>query len=355
MYKLLLLIFLIPIAITATDKKGKYTKNKVITKEFKVNSNAFLNVTNKYGNIDIVTWNENSISIKVSITTNGDNEEKVKDKLDEITVDFSGNLNEVTAKTIIEKTSNSWSLWGKNNNVNMEINYQIKMPITNNVNLNNDYGGISIDKLEGSSKINCDYGKLNIGELLSSDNQINIDYTNNSTIQYMKDGSINADYSKLHVEKSGKIKLNADYSNLSFGMMIDLFYDCDYGDLKIKSIGNLKGNSSYMNINVDKLSGSGEFGIDYGSLKINELSDHFKLIKVQSSYSHLKFGINNSNSFNINATLNYGSIKGVDGFTFNKEIKNTTSKYYEGFYNKQNSNSLISIKSGYGSLTFTTN
>ena len=38
---------------------------------------------------------------------------------------------------MIEKSSASWNLWGKNNNVNMEINYQIKMPLTNNVNLTN--------------------------------------------------------------------------------------------------------------------------------------------------------------------------------------------------------------------------
>ena len=51
MYKLLLILFLIPLAITATDKKGKYTKSKTINKEFKVTKNATLNVNNKFGNI----------------------------------------------------------------------------------------------------------------------------------------------------------------------------------------------------------------------------------------------------------------------------------------------------------------
>ena len=59
--KLFLLFLLIPLAIFATEKKGKYTKNKTIAKEFKVTKDATLNVSNKYGNIDIVTWNENNI------------------------------------------------------------------------------------------------------------------------------------------------------------------------------------------------------------------------------------------------------------------------------------------------------
>lgn len=354
-YKILLLCILFPLAISATDKDGKYTKNKVLKKEFKVSKDATLNVLNKYGNIDIVTWNENTINVIVTITTNGNDEQKVQERLDAISVDFSGNTSSVTAKTIIEKTTSSWSLWGKSNNVSMEINYQIKMPVTNNVNLSNEYGGISLDKLEGTSKINCDYGKLNIGELLNSNNQLNIDYTNNSKIQYMKDGTINADYSTLHLEKAGRITLNADYSHLSFGMLVDLNFNSDYGDLKIENVGNLKGNSDYMHTTVGTLNGTANFNIDYGSLKISNLSHNFKLLKVQSSYTHIKLGVNDNNSFTIDTSLSYGSLKGTNGFTFNKEISNTSSKYYEGFYNKPSTNSTISIKSSYGSVTFFNN
>jgi len=355
MYKILLILFLIPLTITATEKKGKYTKSKTINKEFKVTNDATLNVTNKYGNITVVTWNDNNIVIDVTITTNGDNEEKVEKRLEQIDVDFNSSTNYVSAKTIIEKTSSSWNLWGKKNNVNMQIDYLIKMPVTNNVELNNDYGAISLDKLEGTSKINCDYGKINIGELLNTSNHINIDYTNKSTIDFMEDGEINADYSTLHIEKAGRIKLNADYSHISFGILEDLDFNCDYGDLKIEDCKNLTGNSDYMNTSVGKLRGSGDFDTDYGSIKINELSENFKNLKVESSYTSLKFGLNPNTSFDISASLNYGGLKYGSGFTFTKEIKKSSSKQYEGYYNSSNSGSNITIKSRYGSITFTNN
>lgn len=351
-YKLLFLLLLLPITFYATEKKGKYTKTKEVTKIFNVNKNATLNVTNKYGNIDIVTWKENTINIKVTITTNGNDENKVIKKLNDISIDFSGNNSSVTANTIIEKNYSSWNLWGKSNNVSMEINYEIKMPITNNVNLNNDYGAINIDKLEGSSKINCDYGKLNIGELLNSNNTIHINYTNNSTIQFMKSGEIDADYSSLYIDESGKTKLNADYSQISFGQLAVLVFNCDYGNLKIETVGDINGNSDYMNTSIGKLKGYGNFNIEYGSLKINELESNFKSLKVESSFTPLKFGLNPNNSFNISASLEFGGFKNTNDFTFNKEIKNTTSKYYEGYYNQPNKNATVTIKSSYGSVTF---
>ena len=150
MYKLLLVLFLIPLSIYASDKKGKITKTKTINKEFPVNKDATMNVVNKYGNIDIVTWTENRIVMDITITTNGEDKEKVEKRLEDIDVEFDANSSNVSAKTVIKKIAKSWSLWGKKNNVSIEINYKIKLPVTNNVDLSMDYGGISLDKLEGS-------------------------------------------------------------------------------------------------------------------------------------------------------------------------------------------------------------
>ena len=355
MYKILLLIFLIPVVVSATEDKGKFTKNKKINKEYTVNKTATLAISNKYGNIHIVTGDSNKIEIEVSITTNGDNEEKVQERLNQINIEFNGSSSNVSAKTIIGTNSNSWNPWGRKNNINMEINYTIKMPVSNNVDLSNDYGTINLDKLEGSAEINCDYGKITIGELLNSNNNINIDYTNKSTIDYMKDGDINADYSTLHIEKGGRIELNADYSHISFGMVVDLDFNCDYGDVKIDRCGNLTGNSDYMNTTVGKLSGSAILNSDYGSIKINSIHENFKKINIQTSYTQIKLGISPENSFNITATLGYGNLKYNDNFIFQKEITKTSSKYYEGYYNTPNSNSTIVLKTSYGNITFTTN
>jgi len=355
LYKIVLILLLIPFISNASEKDGKYTKNKVVTKEFNVNKNALLSISNKYGNIGIATWNENRIVIKVSITTNGNDEEKVEKRLEQIHIEFEGNSNDVSAKTIIEKNSSSWSFWGKNNNVSMEINYLIQMPVTNHVDLTNDYGAISIDKLEGSSKINCDYGKLTIGELLNTKNSINIDYTNKSNIDFMQDGDIDADYSTLSVEKTNNVNLNADYSHISFGEIAFLEYNCDYGSLKIGASGSLIGNCDYMQTTIEKLNGSGDFDMDYGSLKINELGDNIKDINIKSSYTNTKIGVKPSNSFKLNATLSYGSLKYGSGFNFNKEIVKSSSKYYEGFYNSSSTNGNITLKSSYGSISFFSN
>ena len=77
MYKLLLVFLLMPLVIFASDKKGKHTKTKSFNKEYKVDGDNTVKISNKYGNIDITTWSENRVVIEVVVTTNGNDEEKV--------------------------------------------------------------------------------------------------------------------------------------------------------------------------------------------------------------------------------------------------------------------------------------
>jgi len=162
LYKFMTVLFLTaPLMLSAHGgkMKGKYTKEKTIKKEFDVNSDALLKVNNRYGNLNLTSWDGNKVMIEVHIKTNGNVEEKVQKKLDEITIDFEASQSVVSAKTIFNNNRNSWG-WGGRNKVNMQINYTIKLPVKNSVNLNNDYGSIILDRIDGHAKIYCDYGRL---------------------------------------------------------------------------------------------------------------------------------------------------------------------------------------------------
>ncbi len=321
LYNLILALLFIPIAANANDiGKFKHEKSKSIKKEYSVNADATLKVDNRYGNVDVISWNENRIVIEVKITVRGDNEEKVLDKLDRIDIEFEGSRSLVYAKTIIDKNKSSWSWnWGRKSNVNYEINYRIKVPITNNANLINDYGSISLNELKGDASINCDYGKIIIGELHSINNKINIDYTNNSTVGYMKGGSINADYSKFTIEEAGNVKLNADYTTSIFEKINDLTYNCDYGSLTIDEASSVIGNGDYLSAKLGTIAKTVKIDADYGSIKIENLRDGFESVDISTSYAGIKIGIPKNSSFNFELQLSYAGFIG-DSFSQGEQL-----------------------------------
>ena len=106
------------------------------------------------------------------------------------------------------------------------------MPISNSVDLENDYGSIIIDQINGNTKINCDYGRLEIGSLNGDRNDLNFDYTSKSTIAYVKKAYIEADYSGMTIEQAGDLNINSDYSFITITQSDNLRYDAAYGRLR---------------------------------------------------------------------------------------------------------------------------
>jgi len=335
--------------------KGKYTKKKTIKKEYSVNSDALLKIRNSYGNLTLTSWNENRVVIEVHIKTSGNNEEKVQRKLNGITVDFDATSSMVSAKTILNNSNNnsSWNWnWGRNNNVNMQINYTIKLPVKNSVHLNNDYGNIYLDRIDGHAKISCDYGRLEIGELHGRNNQLSFDYTSKSSIEYINSGKISADYSGFTIGKAGDLFINADYTNSTIEQMENLQYSCNYGNLEIGKANNVQGNGDYVNVKLGTVHGNVEIDADYGSVKINKMAEDAGNISIRTDYTGVKIGYDYQYYFDFEITTEYAGVSGKDDFEINISKEKSSERYYKGYYGKENSGNMVSITCEYGSVSF---
>ncbi|MCK0109865.1 hypothetical protein MWU58_11215 [Flavobacteriaceae bacterium S0825] len=355
LYRALITLILMPSLVLANnnDLNGKHTKEKKVHKEFSVSADATLEVDNSYGNIDIVTWNENRIVIDVTITTNGNNLEKVEKKLKDINIEFSGSSSRVIAKTRFSKSKSFWN-WG-NNNVSMKINYVIKMPMSNNVDLENDYGSINLDKLEGRATIDCDYGKITTKELMADNNDISFDYTKNSYFEYIKSGVINADYSSYTVGKTNDLEIDADYTKSTIEIAEDVSYNCDYGSLTIGKANNIKGDGDYLTLRIGEVYKNVSVTADYGSMKIDNMTSNAGDVNIESDYMKITIGYSSGYSFDFDLDLSYASLRGDDDLEVSKRIEKSSSKKYSGYHGSKGSGNTINITSDYGSVTFKKN
>ena len=336
----------------ANDLKGKHTREKTIRKEFNVNPDALLKIDNSYGNLVLNSWNENRVVIEVHITVNGNNESKVEKRLEEISVDFDASSGQVSAKTIFNKGS-GWN-WG-GSNLNMQINYTVKMPVKNSVNLSNDYGNIILDRVDGHAKISCDYGRLDLGELRGRNNQLNFDYTSKSEIGYMNSGEIRADYSGFTIGKTGDVTLRADYTNAVIEQMENLDYSCDYGSLQVGNANNILGRGDYINVKMGTVRGNVDIQADYGGISIDEMAAEAGNVSITTDYTGIKIGYDPGYSFDFEIQTDYAGVKGMDEMEVSVSREKSSERYYSGYHGSQGSGNMLSIKSDYGNITLRKN
>jgi len=349
----LLALLLIPLVLLGHDGKlkGKYNKEKTINKEFAVDATALLKVSNKYGNVTVTSWDENRVVMEIKIKVSGNNEDKVDKRLQEIDVEFDSRSDMVSAKTVLSKGKGwNWN-WGKNN-LSVQINYSIKAPVKNSVHLNNDYGAIILDRIDGHAKINCDYGRLEIGELRGRNNQLTFDYTSKSVIDYMNSGSINADYSGFTLSKVGNLTLNADYTNANIGEMKNLEYSSDYGSMGVESVENVDGNGDYISVDLGTVHGNVDISADYGSIKIAKLASDAGNVNISTDYTGIKIGYDPAYNFDFEISTEYASVKGKDDFEIMISKEKNSERYYKGYYGREGSGNSVYISSEYGGVSF---
>ena len=77
----------------------------------------------------------------------------------------------------------------------------------------------------------------------------------------------------------------------------------------------------------------------------------FQSVDIHTDYAGIKIGLEDDISFDFMANLSYAGFD-YDGenITYLKKVVKSSSKYYEGFVNKENSGSEIEISSEYGSV-----
>jgi hypothetical protein len=321
------------------------SKQKNINKTYIVNSNAGIDIDNKYGNITVSTWDEDKINLDITIKVSGGNEEWVNQKLNSIDVNITALKSLVSAITTIGNSS----LKSRGSSNSFEINYVIKIPKNGSVKLDNKYGNITTINLESTTDIVCKYGKVIIGKLNGNSNRIELGYSQNSTIDYIKTGNIEARYSGLKINESGNLNLDANYTDVSLQEGQNIKYQGSYGNFKFQKINSLVGTGNYLTVSIAEISKDLSIDATYSKINVESLNDKPKNVNINTGYTNVSLGYNTNYAFDFDINTKYGSIKNDGSLDISvNEVKNS-SKKISGF-NKKKGQSKIVVNSNYGNV-----
>lgn len=327
-------------------------KIKSIEKTFYLVKDGLLEINNSFGNVNIQTWDKPSVYIKVTVEVTGGNDDQILKQLNNIEVDFSASSSKVSARTAInEINSSNWN-WFKNNaRTNMKINYEIRMPDTATLNVYNDYGTISLDRLLGPATLQCDYGRIAVNHLLNENNLIKADYTTNSHVNYMKAGTIKADYSAFKIYGAERIDVSGDYSKFSFELVKNLEYNTDFSTIKVDKATTINGRGDYTTQQLGTIERSVEINSDFGSITVDRMGSQFKNVTIKSEYTKVNIGYDAAASFDFTARAAYASLNLDSGLQITRSDVDNTTKTKAGYSTKSQSGNTVELRSEFGSIT----
>jgi hypothetical protein len=341
-------IFLLTYSLTAQEV------TKDFHKEFKAATGTTLNINNRYGHVDIQSWDRDQIVIDVKVTIQLSDRTRAEKLLSYIDVQFSEGENLVSAKTLIDEKFN-FSGWGGMSR-KFSIDYTVKMPAGNNLTLTNRYGDTDITTLNGLINIDIRYGNLTAGKLTRGNEKP----INKLKIAYGKATIDEAGWLDLYcrythdvvITKCQAILLDSQYSGVQVSETSSVVGESRYDKIKIEKVKNLVLQSGYSAVNVGVLDKKLDFEGSYSSLSAESIPAGFESVNVDVRYMEVKLGFAESASYNLDAHTSYAGIKfREDKFKNIKHIVENSSTTLQGIAGSESApTATVKISASYGQV-----
>ena len=301
-----LLLFMI---VSNTLTAQAFEKKGTISKEFEITENTEIQITNKYGNIQVITWELDSVKFEVSISVKGNKAYKVDKNFSYIDVEFTANQYYVLANTIFEnEKSNFWSDVSDITNSlfksgsNAQIDISVYVPEENALKLKNKFGNIYLTNQTGPLEIDLSNGDLRANHL-SGKTDIKLGF-GKATIKTLDNARLDINYGELRVKKAGELFIESKSSEI----------DCEDSEaLRLQSrrdkfyLGNIKklnGEFSFSTVKIDILETEIFLKTNFGDLLIDQFNPDFSIYNVNSSNTDISSVLSANNGYKLELYYN---------------------------------------------------
>lgn len=342
--------------------KNDYTKT--IKKEFPITADGKTILANKYGKIEVNTWDKNRVKVNVNIVVKTNSETEAQEVFDRINIEFNNGADFVSAKTSIESSKKNWWGWD-DKNTEFQINYEVLIPTAGSLDLTNKYGDADIAVIGGKSKVEVKYGDFTMEEA-RNDLEIELGYGAgivlrakdiSGEIAYSKfrvkeaeDINLDTRYSKMNVEKAEDLKIESRYDNYEVGEARDFKCEARYGDMDIIAVDNVICNSRYTEYRIERVSNKADFNLEFGGVTVEQITKGFSEVILIGKYTDYRLTVEPGASYQLDANAQYAGIKYPSNMNVTFEDEKGTAHAVKGHQGTKNARSVIKANINYGAL-----
>jgi hypothetical protein len=279
-----------------------HTARRTMSKRYPVTRETTLEVQNKYGKIQVITWEKDSAALEVEIILTESSASKLKKLKEDVSIDLSRTSNYILARSSFKSESGriaselksvSHTLAGSNKHA--EINYTIYIPEYLDLVLSNKFGDIYMDNMKGTVDIALSNGALKASQLSGAAN-ISLSFAD-GMIQSLESSTMTLSYADMTLGDAGQLDLNSKSSVLAADSVNVLKINSRRDKLEFQRVEYLYGNTNFTQVRVHDFLRESDIYMKYGELTIEHVIPVFSKIYVESEYTDVSLWFDERSKF----------------------------------------------------------
>ncbi len=339
----LILIFFQLTTVFTVSADDEYTKE--YKDEFPVEANTMVNISNKFGKVNIMNWDKNTVEIKVIITVEANSREKAEKFFDDVNITLTKENNIIKGITDFET---------RFNNSDFSIDYEVHMPRDVKLDLTNKFGAVFINELSEKCNITVKYGALKINKLLDSDqkpySRIILAYSEGSHIGECNWLKLILSYSELEIDKSRALMVKSKYSKLFAEENSSIVAESKYDGYEIGRAKNFVCTGAYAGYEIGQINGKLKLEVKYTDIDVDDFASNFDEVIIEAKYSDIDLEFPSDASYHLNVNTEYTNVEYPESDNISRH-RDGTELHLKGTVGpNKNPKSKVSVESKYGEI-----
>ncbi|MBN1599432.1 MAG: hypothetical protein JW894_14150 [Bacteroidales bacterium] len=269
---------------------------------YKITDKTSVEVSNKYGKIHVVTWDKDSVKFDVDFRISANNYQKMQKLKDNISFEFTSTKYYVVAKTQIVSSAGIFSDFVDAfiPSSQVTINYMVYIPKYINFKIENKFGDIYMDDFNGNLEIILSNGDLKANKLSGSP-VIKVS-SGDGTINNIQNGMVYVSYSDLRIKNAKDLKMETRSSRIAIDLVDKANIDSRRDKYNVEEVSELVASGYFTDINIENLKKELRASLKYGNLGVDDISNTFSFINVNSEYTDVDLFFKWNTSYNLDIT-----------------------------------------------------
>lgn len=289
--------------MSATLSAQNESETRNFIKTLPVDRETTLEITNKYGRIQITPWDRDSALIRAEVKAIAKDRSKLSKMFDGINVEITGSKYIVRAQT--EFTSNINTLFesfkGMTNKIiqydsHIEINYYINIPEYLNLKIENKYGDVYMENATGEFRISLSNGSFKANNLGKS-SSLNLVFCDGK-INSLVSGNLDASFSEISIGTTEDLSINSISSKYDIKNAGTLRTESKRDKFFIDNISTLQGNAYFTDYRLSELKKEINLTTRYGSFNAEHIEKEFESVNINSNFSDLTLNFDQNSAYN---------------------------------------------------------
>jgi len=340
--------------------------SKVIKKETKFSPYGTVSLNNKYGKIEVESWDKNRVKVAVKIFVRADSEHQAQQVFDRINLSFAESSGALAVATAIRENNQDWWFWGASENQDdYTIDYKVYVPASAQVDIQNRHGDIYVKQINGKVNISVQHGNVYSSGALKSaslsveDGHVYIEKVDllradlrHAKVILKEAGSLelNSRFSELHLKRAGEVICRTRYDTYKLENVGRFVNDGSYDDIEIEIAGEVDMRSKLSELYIEEVNTSLDLHIDSSSVRTRRIGPSFREVDLSGKFTDFRIGIPNLKQYKVDAVTNYAGIRYPKEMIIVHKNEQGTTYELQGHVGREAAPRVIRARLNYGSL-----